>query len=368
MATASADANLTLKVFRGVAGLRELAPQWSALAEQLTSPALSQYPEYYQAYTAAFSPQPDECFITAFYRDESLVAVMPMRAVRRKAIVLGVWALKFPEIPMPIRDVLVLPGVSFQGILHCLTEQLETETPWHYLHLARVLETSVVPSIGSISEKTLAVRRRVGNSHALDVSASGYIQTHLNSRARNNLRRNRKKLAGLGRYEFRTADSLPALETAFESFLDAEAAGWKSVRGGKRAVKLHRNQTDFYRDLMRRSAAQGRCHIHLLLLDGRAIAADYCILTKNSCYSLKHGYDEKFSSVAPGNLLREYTINYYCARPKIRSVDLISEQPWHLTWRPVRRKVFDIKIFKPTTLGRLLYYFFKSRAGAQEQQ
>ncbi len=210
--------------------------------------------------------------------------------------------------------------------------------------------------------------RPVGFSHALDVSAPGYVARKLNSKARNNLRRNQKRLAYLGPYEFRTVDALPALDSAFEAFLAAEAAGWKSVRGGRRAVKLHTDQTGFYRDLMHRFASQCGCHIHLLLLDGRVIAADYCILVGHTCYSLKHGYDEAFASVAPGNLLREYTVDFYGHQPGIKTIDLISDQQWHLTWRPQRREVFDIRLFNQTLLGRVLYYFFKSRVARQNPQ
>jgi CelD/BcsL family acetyltransferase involved in cellulose biosynthesis len=198
-------------------------------------------------------------------------------------------------------------------------------------------------------------------SHLLTVDTSDYIQTVLNSKARNNLRRNRKKLASLGEYEFRTFTAFPELEDAYREFLRTESAGWKSIKGGKRAIALHEDQSRFYLDLLKRHSKAGRSHIHILYLNGEAIASDLCILTANSCYSLKHGYDEEYSNLAPGNLLREYAVEYYGQSPVINSIDLVSGLDWHLTWRPERRKVFDVRFFNSSLRGTLLFYLLQAR-------
>ena len=345
--------------------------EWKALLERQPEPRLSQDPAYYQSYLDNFCPGASDALVVCVCRDSTLLAVIPLRCAERRVFPgIRAKALTFPDLPMPVRDALIDHRCSTADILTFVRDQLGKAAgiAWDYLNLRAVLKGSALVPGGAVSHMPPMLQRQIGVSHALDVSAPGYVASKLNSKARNNLRRNQKKLAHLGRYEFRTVAALPALDSAFEAFLNAEAAGWKSVRGGKRAVKLHKDQTGFYRDLMRRVAPQRRCHIHLLLLDGRAIAADYCILSGDTCYSLKHGYDEEFSSVAPGNLLREYTVEFYGDQPEIRTLDLISDQQWHLAWRPHRRPVFDIKLFNRTLLGRLLYYFFRSRVARQNQQ
>jgi CelD/BcsL family acetyltransferase involved in cellulose biosynthesis len=214
----------------------------------------------------------------------------------------------------------------------------------------------------------LRIVERVGVSHLIDVSEPGYIANVLNANARNNLRRNQNKLQEAGDFEFLTVSEFPELETAYEHFLTTEAAGWKSVRGGKRAIKLHADQTRFYHDLMRRLAVTGQCHIHLLYLNGQPVASDYCVVSGDKSFSVKHGYDETYSKLAPGNLLRAYTIDYYEKSETVNSIDLLSGWDWQRRWRPERRSVFDIKIFRRSLLGSLLYHLSRIKQATKKKK
>jgi len=355
---------LKLEAHRGRNGLAVITAEWQTLVDSIPNASLNQTPEYYHSYETAFAPSDDELvFVTGRDASERLVAVFPLSISIKKVFGFNVHVVGFANVPMPVRDIVVNPSVQVgeivAGFLENASEALGRR--WDYMNFRQVLDGSPLLDTGERVSKFAPVTQGIGFSHRLDVSKGEYVERILNSKARNNLRRNQKKIAELGPFEFRTYSAFPGLSDAFESFLDTEAAGWKSVRGGRRAIKLHADQTRFYRDLMERFAAKARCDIHILYLNGEAIASDYCIVVGGKCFSCKHGYDERFASVAPGNLLRAYSVDYYGQSPSVDSIDLISGLDWHLTWKPERRKVFDVKFFDQSLRGAALHRLAMSR-------
>jgi CelD/BcsL family acetyltransferase involved in cellulose biosynthesis len=107
---------------------------------------------------------------------------------------------------------------------------------------------------------------------------------------------------------------------------------------------------------MTRLAATGQCHIHLLYLNDEPIASSYSIISGDKSFSVKIGYDETYSKIGPGNLLRAYVIDFYEKSDSINSIDLVTGMESHRKWRPIRRGVFDIKVFNRNSRGALLYY------------
>lgn len=350
---------MKLEILYGTTGLETVQAAWRDLTCSVSALSLGQIVEYYFAYMFAFEV-PDRELIIAIVKDadERVIAIVPLRLNKKKLFGLDINYFQFPEVPVPIRDVVIDPSQSADEILGFLFESLSKEIGyrWDYFHFREVLADSVLLPFKGSSLQNRRLVQQIGHSHALDVSGSGYLANVISSNTRNNLRRNQKKMEKLGPFEFRTVSEFPDLEVAYDEFLTTEAAGWKSVSGGKRAIKLHADQTNFYYDLMKRLSSSGRCHIHLLYLNGEAIASDYCIISGDKSFSVKHGYDETYSKMAPGNLLRAYTIEYYEKSESINSIDLVSGWQWQRRWRPERREVFDIKVFNRNLRGAMLYY------------
>jgi CelD/BcsL family acetyltransferase involved in cellulose biosynthesis len=350
---------LKLEIQYGTRGLEAVQDAWRDLTSSASALSLAQIFEYYLAYMYAFEV-PDRELVIAIVRnaDGRVIAIVPLRLNKRRPFGLDIHYLEFPDVPVPIRDVVIDPSGPADEILDFLFQSLGKvlDIRWDYFHFREVLADSVLVPHEDLSLSNRRLVQRIGHSHALDVSESGYLAKVLSSNARNNLRRNQKKLEKLGTFEFRTVSEFPDLEAAYDEFLTTEAAGWKSVSGGKRAIKLHADQTRFYYDLMKRLSSSGRCHIHLLYLNGEAIASDYCIISGDKSFSVKHGYDETYSKMAPGNLLRAYTIEYYEKSKSINTIDLVSGWEWQRRWRPERREVFDIKVFNRNLRGAMLYY------------
>ncbi len=352
---------LEVRIYRGLDEIRGIQSEWFDLAESLGSAGLTQYPEYMLSYLQSFDMASEDVFVVSVFDRNHLIAIFPCRLVAERVFGIRLRVLEFPNYPVPIRDVLIGPTGSSAAIFQTITSRIQSliKSNWDCMRFRGVLEESVLVGLARTSQRSSTTHYDF--SHLLSVKTDQYVETVLNSKARNNLRRNRKKLAGHGEYQFRTFTTFPELENAYQAFLETEAAGWKSVKGGKRAIALHEDQSAFYLDLLRRCSQSGRGHIHILYLNGQAIASDLCILTAKSCYSLKHGYDEQYSNLAPGNLLREYAVEYYGRSSTIESIDLVSGMDWHLTWRPERRKVFDVRFYNKSLRGILLYYIRRAR-------
>jgi len=350
-----------VRIYRGLDEIGSIQSEWFDLAESLGSAGLTQYPDYMLSYLQSFDTASEDVFVVSVLDRNHLVAIFPCRLVAERIFGIRLRVIEFPDYPVPIRDVLIGPTGSSTAIFKAITSRIRSliGSDWDYMRFRGVLEDSVLVEMAGVLQRSSTTHYDF--SHLLSVKTDQYVETVLNSKARNNLRRNRKKLAGHGEYEFRTFTTFPELENAYQAFLETEAAGWKSVKGGKRAIALHEDQAAFYLDLLRRCSQSGRSHIHILYLNGQPIASDLCILTAKSCYSLKHGYDEQYSSLAPGNLLREYAVEYYGRSRIIESIDLVSGMDWHLTWRPERRKVFDVRFYNRSLRGILLYYYRRAR-------
>jgi hypothetical protein len=352
---------MEIRLYTELNEVLSIREEWYELAETLGSASLTQYPDYTLACFRAFKRFRSETNIGAVFDQNRLIAVIPFRLVINRAFRIPIRILEFPEYPTPVRDILIHSSASRSEIFHTFLSEIESimGSSWDYASFRGILESSVLLQLARQSDRSSLLQD--GYSHLLDTKTDGYVDRVLNSKARNNLRRNRKKLEAMGEFEYQSITAFPQLKDAYQAFLKTEAAGWKSVTGGKRAVALHDDQTTFYYDLVLSHANLGRSHIHILLLNGQPIASDFCILTSRSCYSLKHGYDEKYSNVSPSNLLRAYTLDYYGKSDVIDSIDLVSGAEWHLTWRPKRRRVFAVRFYNNSLRGFFFYLAERTR-------
>lgn len=101
---------------------------------------------------------------------------------------------------------------------------------------------------------------------------------------------------------------------------------------------------------MRKYAGSGTCEINVLRARGQCLAAQFCLLTDDTKYVIKIGYDEAYARCAPGNLLFEWLLNDSKER-HFRFLNVISDAEWHLDWRPLSHQVSDLFVFNRTPAG-----------------
>jgi len=357
--------HLRLKVFDGEIGINKIREEWVDLAHRCGALHLMQLPDYYLSFATRLAPTPNEMLVAAFYDNLEIIAIMPLRFARRAKFGIKFGLLEFPSTPIPVRGFVASNHISFQTLVTCLVSQFARVygEQWDILRLVGF--TTPLTNYVAAAEKPKIITTIVDKNNFIQLCDGDYVQDILSTKMRSNLRRRMKKLMKLGEFEFKTISSLPELNNAYDAFVETEAAGWKSQRSGKRAIKLHPDQKAFYHDLAVRHARDGRCHIHLLEVDGRAIASDFCLLAGNSVYTIKHGFDEAFSDISPSHLLREYTINYYSGQDDIQTIDFISGYAWQDRWMPASRDVLSLVAFNRTIRGRALkaYLLLKARSG-----
>src|SRR4051794_19115129 len=119
---------------------------------------------------------------------------------------------------------------------------------------------------------------------------------------RSQLGRRRRGLEREGEVVFRTTRGGPDLDRDLDEMLRVEAAGWKSSEGT--AILSDSRTQRLYRSFAHAAAEQGWLRLHLLELGGRAIAADYSCVFAGGEFLLKTGFDEEWSRLSPGLVLR----------------------------------------------------------------
>ena len=119
---------------------------------------------------------------------------------------------------------------------------------------------------------------------------------------RSQLGRRRRGLEREGELVFRTTRGGPDLDRDLDEMLRVEAAGWKSSEGT--AILSDSRTQRLYRSFAHAAAERGWLRLHLLEIDGRAIAADYSCVFAGGEFLFKTGFDEEWSRLSPGLVLR----------------------------------------------------------------
>ena len=154
-----------------------------------------------------------------------------------------------------------------------------------------------------------------------------YITHSMTNHARQELRRQQKRLSSLGRLETRVLSIDPALanggdadvEVWLQQFLAVEAAGWKGR--DQTALGSHPVTRDYFETICREAHARGRLMMLGLYLNDRPIALKCNFLAGDGSYAFKIAFDEAYSKYSPGVLLEAENIRVVHALPQIKWMD-----------------------------------------------
>ena len=152
-----------------------------------------------------------------------------------------------------------------------------------------------------------------------DADGEDYLKASLRSHHYREFRRLKRRLADLGKLEHIVARGPDEIRHAIESFLTLEAAGWKGRE--RTAMAIDRYRAAFAREAVHRLAEQDMCRIHMLTLDGRAIACLVVFVEAGVAYTWKTAYDETLSAYSPGTLLMIQVTKQHLDDPNIVMTD-----------------------------------------------
>jgi CelD/BcsL family acetyltransferase involved in cellulose biosynthesis len=268
--------------------LRAAAPEWNALAEAQRSPFLTV--EWLEAWWEAFGHGEPEV-VTVGNGDLRAAAFLARDGTRLTAPAndhSGDWDVLaadedarnavWDRVAALGAPVLALPAMHEPAAERLAREVLR---PRGYRVVAEVGPESPFLELPASYDELLAAKSR---------------------NFRSQLGRRRRGLEKEGELVFRTTLGGPSLDEDLDAMLRVEAAGWKSTEGT--AILSDARTQSLYRAFAHVAAERGWLRLHLLELDGRAIAADYSLVFAGGEFLLKTGFDEEWGRLSPGLVLR----------------------------------------------------------------
>ncbi|MFN8008885.1 MAG: GNAT family N-acetyltransferase [Terriglobia bacterium] len=235
-------------------------------------------------------------------------------------------------------------------------EIFQFERRWDVFVLWRLLEQSTLFSqIKSYLEES-CIRYKLKREEpsffiTLDCSFDEYLKRR-SSKFRNYLRRMEKKLSSCGKVEVKFFGNYDKNNSCFEEILAIERRSWK--QNHRTSIASVGKQEIFYRNLYELSSKNGRWHLLIMYLDGRAIAYDMGIVNKGTYYYLKTSFDEGFRNYSPATVLRAQLIRDLISRG-VNYFDFPGEPyEWESQWSNELRWHYSIVIYNSNMKATLL--------------
>jgi len=186
-------------------------------------------------------------------------------------------------------------------------------------------------------------------------------QKQLPKNHRQAMNRAARRLAEQGKLQLETSSTLepasvePWLREAFE----VEDLSWKGESG---TSVLHTpGMFEFFAAQARQLAACGQLETAALRLDGRMLAFMYGYRGKRVCFAHKIGYDPRFSTYSPGQLLFYHLLERFHADGETRAHDFMGPMTQSISrWRPATYGVGRVAMAPRRLLGRAAMSVYKN--------
>jgi CelD/BcsL family acetyltransferase involved in cellulose biosynthesis len=344
------------EVFQGAAGLAAIREDWKHVTRALDKPRFFHLYEWYESYLKTLSDSP--VYFVLARRNGAPVGVIPLVMSPQRLAGTKLRGLSLPHHPHML---LCDAPLTNEGLDHITMRELITYLrrqqgiQWDVLFFPNLLDDSRLLSALRTGPAALLISEPQACCNYLPCVQPEDLAARFSRNFRGNLRKARNKLAKLNRVEFISTRSWPEIDRALDEFLTVESSGWKGVAGERSAVNLDGRVLSFYQSLTRNFSRIGVCEINLLRAEERCIAGQFCLVTGDTCYILKIGYDEAYAQMAPGNMLLEHTIQRYLREGAIKYINLVTDTPWHACWRPLSYVVSRAWVFNITAAGLTAY-------------
>lgn len=155
---------------------------------------------------------------------------------------------------------------------------------------------------------------------------------------RKKLRQNWNRLSRAGTVEIVNERTPAGAETAFEVFLEMEAASWKGREGT--ALLCNADDARFCRRFIQGLAANNMASVQLLRLDGDAIAAQVLLYSGQRAYVWKTAFKASFARFSPGVLLADKATQYLLESGRIAAIDSCSSPDGFMAQLLTGRRMF----------------------------
>jgi CelD/BcsL family acetyltransferase involved in cellulose biosynthesis len=330
---------------------------WDAITLKVKNPTFYQNRAWYQSFLDSDYEKPSYYGFMMLMIKDTPHGIIPLEylPIKRFGLELNAWRIFWPH-DLGVNDFII--DQSFP--VNCLIDELTLaitricKKPWDLLILQDCPEEGAVDA----SMKTCRPRRSVSIYHHeskyLDCrNTDNNVLGKLSTKYKKNLRRLANKLKKTGEVSTYLHQNKSELDQAFSEFLKVESAGWKGE--GETALMYDLPQRSFYEALLKYFGEQGRCVIHTLKLDGDPIASQFAVLSGDTYYMLKIGYDETFKASGPGSVLLEETIRHFSEQGHIKKISFVTGSSWQDIWLPESTRIFHHYIFNQSLKGYTVY-------------
>ena len=340
-----------ITVTRGQSAVPALREAWGRLRADESGAGFWLHADWLEGVLQWLETGPERCHLFCISIAGEMAGMVPLRYEPGP----GRWMAPLP-CHVDVFDMITAPRADAAAILRALVVFLQKwrERPWTRLELGRVRCRGALGQAltGGLLSRTLV--RRDGASAWFPLQGGQGPLAAASARFRRNLRRLQRRLDSRGTVELEIVTGIDELPAAFDEFLRLEAAGWKGPAGAGSAIVLQPVVTGFYRHLVQAWGRRGACRIHLMRLDGRAIAGQLALIHGGTLFILKMGYDEAYSDLAPGFMLLHRLLDEEWRRGRFQRLSLVTDPPWAVPWAPRREPLLQATVFNHTARAAVL--------------
>ena len=203
--------------------------------------------------------------------------------------------------------------------------------------------------------------------HYIDIprlQISGTFEEYWDQRSKNlkhNLERQSRRIKEQGRRVELIAESNPSrVAECIREYGRLESAGWKA-KGGT-AVAEDNAQGKFYREVLEDFCSTREAVVFQLLLDGKIVASDLCLIRNGMLVVLKTAYDETVEKLSPALLMRRAILNEVYGARNVQVIEFYGKvRSWHTQWTAETRNMFHLNLFRSASIARTRKIFERWR-------
>ena len=356
------------EIIEGADNLNKIRDSWETLSAQNSQARYFHAYSWYHAFAKNLESKPDSLVCVLVYQDDDLEAIFPFQFRKSGFLGLSLGVLQAPQhTHMNLHDIVLAEHQNHDGLLYELVQFLKKQKPYKCdaVRLGNVLEDSATLKLLREDSRLSTTIFPSGHCDSVPALASEDLPQFISRNLKGNLRKARSKLSKRESVEYLATRDPELLPDYLARFLDVEASGWKGENGSGTAIKLDDTLTGFYSDLAEGFGSDHKCEISLLRIDGEVAAGQFGLIVGQTMYLLKIGYAEEFAPCAPGNSLLAHTLDRLKADGDITDVNLVSDAPWHRSWRPEQQQVYKCCVYTDRLTARLLVAYGCARQTAK---
>lgn len=169
------------------------------------------------------------------------------------------------------------------------------------------------------------------------------LRRSMSTKLRKNTERAIRQLGQSGSLEFEVVEDHPRLVELVRECFELESLGWKNERGW--TVVSTPDALQFYSDLARACAAEGRLALYLLRVDGKIVAFDYCIRAGGRIDLLKTTYHPELARQSPSNVLRYMVWQHEAERGEVDEYHFGGTSEWKRRWAEQEHPLVQLRIY-----------------------